>query len=51
METIFKKYECKNTSGQTLFFLELVDYYHLSMYLWTSIPRSVIDNKDVNRMI
>lgn len=44
---IFTRHDCKDKSGKVIFFIEVAEYYFLQYTVWTSIPLSVLTDKDV----
>ena len=44
----FIRHDCKDHKGNLLFYFEVGEYYFLEYNLWTSIPISVLNTKEIN---
>jgi len=43
----FTRHDCKDYKGNLLFYIEVAEYYFLQYTAWTSIPLSVLTDKNV----
>jgi hypothetical protein len=44
----FTRLDCKDHKGNLLFYIEVGEYYFLEYILWTSIPLSILNTKEIN---
>ncbi|MBL0065772.1 MAG: hypothetical protein IPP38_12335 [Bacteroidetes bacterium] len=47
MEAKFTRHDCKDPKGHLLFYIEVAEYFYLEYIVWTSIPLSVINTKEI----
>jgi hypothetical protein len=43
----FTRHDCRDIKGNLLFYIEVAEYYFLNYIIWTSIPISILIDKDV----